>query len=62
MPKLIVATYPGVERPATKREVCQHIMVPTNASCGGKVYRRWINDCGHTDAVPREATGYRPFA
>ena len=54
-PRIIVAKRIGVERPATRKEVCQHWMVTTNASCGGNVFRRCAFGCGHADSVPREA-------
>lgn len=40
MSQLIVAKRPGVERRATKQEVCQHWMIPTNGSCGNRRYTR----------------------
>ena len=50
-PKLIVATRPGVERLATKQEVCRHWMVPRDVWCGGKRARKCAF-CGKTDWVP----------
>ena len=50
-PKLIVATRPGVERLATKQEVCRHWMVPRDVWCGGKRVRKCAF-CGKTDWVP----------
>jgi hypothetical protein len=48
MTKLIVATRLGVERPATKREVCQHWMVAQDAwSSGGRHHR--CAYCGHSE-------------
>jgi hypothetical protein len=51
MTKLLVAKRIGVERLATKQEVCQHWMVDTNASCGGRRYQRCAH-CGKTGSRP----------
>jgi hypothetical protein len=52
MPKVIVAKRIGVERPATREEVCQHWMVPTGASCGGREYLR-CSFCGKSGSRPK---------
>ncbi len=51
-PRVIVAERPGIERPATQREVCVHWMVPVEAYSGGMQHRRCGFGCGHSDRVP----------
>lgn len=46
--RLIVATRPGVERPATKRETCRHWMIPQQAWSDGRQHRRCAY-CGYRD-------------
>jgi hypothetical protein len=53
MPKVIVAKRIGVERQATKEEVCQHWMVPRRAWSGGKRLRVCAF-CGKSDWVTRD--------
>ena len=50
-PTLIVAKRPGVERPATQREVCQHWMVPREVYSGGLQHRTCAFGCGHSDRI-----------
>lgn len=52
MAKVIVAKRPGVERPATKQETCQHWMVPRDVWSGGRRLRTCAY-CGVSDWVPR---------
>lgn len=52
-PTLIVAKRPGVERPATRREVCQHLMVRREVFSGGKQLRTCATGCGHSDWMKR---------
>lgn len=50
-PSLIVAKRIGVERPATKEEVCQHWMVARPSSCGGRRHTKCAY-CGKSGSRP----------
>jgi hypothetical protein len=53
MNKLLVAkNLQAPPRPATKEETCQHWMVGTNASSGGRRFTRCAFGCGKSGSRP----------
>lgn len=52
MTRLLIAKRIGVERPATKQEVCQHWMVRREVWWGGRQLRKCAY-CGSADWIER---------